>query len=70
MLYIGERLMRATFREHRRVIIGNHSVSDMKIEAIYPISGSNYSRKRHEMRLISKLIYTLSYIKVLQYHKK
>ena len=31
------------------------SVSDMKIRALCPISGSNDSRKRHEMRLISKL---------------
>ena len=27
----------------------------MKIRALCPISGSNDSRKRHEMRLISKL---------------
>ena len=32
-----------------------HCVSDMKIRALCPISGSNDSRKRHEMRLISKL---------------
>jgi hypothetical protein len=34
---------------------GNHSVSDMVIRALCPISGSNDSRKRHEMRLTSKL---------------
>jgi hypothetical protein len=34
---------------------GNHSVSDMLIRALCPISGSNDSRKRHEMHLISKL---------------
>ena len=54
MFYIGERLMRATFREHRRVIIGNHSVSDMKIEAIYPISGSNYIAAK-DMKCVSFL---------------
>ena len=71
MLYIGEtgRCLRTRFGEHRRVVIGNdanqpvarhfnngnHSVSDMVIRALCPISGSNDSRKRHEMRLISKL---------------
>ena len=34
---------------------GSHVVSDMKIRALCPISGGNDSRKRHEMRLISKL---------------
>ena len=34
---------------------GSHCVSDMKIRALCPISGSNDSRKRHEMHLISKL---------------
>ena len=34
---------------------GSHCVSDMKIRALCPISGSNDSRKRHEMCLISKL---------------
>ena len=34
---------------------GSHIVSDMRIRALCPISGSNDSRKRHEMRLISKL---------------
>ena len=34
---------------------GSHCVSDRKIRALCPISGSNDSRKRHEMRLISKL---------------
>jgi hypothetical protein len=35
--------------------IGNHIVSDMKILALCLISGSNNSRKTHEMHLISKL---------------
>jgi hypothetical protein len=34
---------------------GNHSVSDMVIQALCPINGSNDSCERHEMRLISKL---------------
>jgi hypothetical protein len=71
LLYIGEtgRCLRTRFGEHRRAVIGNdanqpvarhfnndnHSVSDMVIRALCPISGSNDSRKRHEMRLISKL---------------
>jgi hypothetical protein len=71
MLYIGEtgRCLRTRFGEHRRAVIGNdadqlaarhfnngnHSVSDMVIRALCPISGSNDSRKRREMRLISKL---------------
>jgi UDP-N-acetyl-D-mannosaminuronate dehydrogenase len=70
MLCIGEtgRSLRTRFGEHRRAVIGNdanqpvvrhfstgnHSVSDIEIRALYPISGSNDSRKRHEMRLISK----------------
>jgi hypothetical protein len=71
MLYIGEtgRSLRTWFGKHWRAVIGNnanqpvaryfnignHSVSDMKIRALCPISGSNDNRKRHEMRLISKL---------------
>ena len=71
MLYIGEtgRCLRTRFGEYRRAVFGNdanqpvarhfnngnHSVSDMVIRALCPISGSNDSRKRHEMRLISKL---------------
>ena len=71
MLYIGEtgRCLRTRFGEHRRSVTsndanqpvarhfnnGSHCVSDMKIRALCPISGSNDSRKRHEMRLISKL---------------
>jgi hypothetical protein len=65
----GLRCLRTRFGEHRRAVIGNdanqpvsrhfnngnHSVSDMVIRALCPISGSNDSRKRHEMRLISKL---------------
>ncbi len=34
---------------------GSHCISDMKIRALCPISGSNDSRKRQEMRLISRL---------------
>jgi hypothetical protein len=57
MLYIREtgRPLRTRFHEHRRAVIGNkakqpvarhfnsgnHSVSDMKIQALCPISGSN-----------------------------
>jgi hypothetical protein len=63
--------VRTRYGEHRRAVIGNdasqpvarhfnngnHSVSDMVIRALCPISGSNANdiRKRHEMRLISKL---------------
>ena len=71
MLYIGEtgRCLRTRFGEHRRSVTsndanqplgrhfnnGSHCVSDMKIRAFCPISGSNDRRRRHEMRLISKL---------------
>ena len=71
MLYIGEtrKCLKTRFGEHRRAVtsndanqpvarhfnIGSHCVSGMKIRALCPISGSNGSRKRHEMRLISKL---------------
>ena len=71
MLYIGEtgRSLRTRFGEHRHAVTskdanqpvarhfnnGSPCVSDMKIRALCPISGSNDSRKRHEMRLISKL---------------
>ena len=71
MLYIGEtgRCLRTRFGEHRRAVTsndanqpvarhfnnGSHCVSDMEIRVLCPISGSNDSRKRHEMRLISKL---------------
>ena len=70
MLYIGEtgRCL-SRFGEHRRSVTsnnanqpvarhfnnGSHCVSDMKIRALCPISGSNDSHKRHEMHLISKL---------------
>ena len=61
--------LRTRLCEHRRATIsndanqpstrhfnnGSHCISDMKIRALCPISGSNNSRKRHEMRLISKL---------------
>ena len=71
MLYIGEtgRPLRTIFGEHRCAVCAtdasqpvarhfnscSHVVSDMKIRAFCPISGSHDSRKRHEMRLISKL---------------
>ena len=71
MLYFGEtgRCLRIRFGEHRRAVTsndanqpvarhfnnGSHCVSDMKIRPLRPISGSNDSRKRHEMRLISEL---------------
>ena len=71
MLYIGEtgRQLRTRFGEHRRTASandanqpvarhfnsGSHCISDMKIRAPRPISGINDSRKRQEMRLISKL---------------
>ncbi len=65
MLYIGEtgRQLRTRFGEHhdanqpiaRHFNSGSHCISDMKIRALCPISGSNDSRKRQEMRLISKL---------------
>ena len=70
MLYIGEtgRHLRTRFGEHRCAVSaynanqsitshfnsGSHCISDMKIRALSPISGSNDSRKRQEMRLISK----------------
>ena len=57
------------FGEHRRAVqandvhqpvarhfnAGNHCISDMKIRALCPVSGSNDSRKKQEMSLISKL---------------
>ena len=66
---ITGRPLRTIFGEHRRAVIGNdanqpfarhfnngnHSVSDMEIRALCPISGSNDSRKTREMSLISKL---------------
>ena len=71
MLYIGEtgRQLRTSFGEHCRAVSaddanqpvarhfnsGSHCISDTKIRALCPISGSNNSRKRQEMRLISKL---------------
>ncbi len=59
----------ARFGEHRRAVSanyanqpaarhfssGSHIISDMKIRALCPISGSDDSRKRQEMRLTSKL---------------
>ena len=71
MLYIGEtgRQLRTRFGEYRRAVSandanqpvvrhfnsGSHCISDIKIRALCPISGSNNSRKRQEMRLISRL---------------
>ena len=70
-LYIGEtgRRLSDRFAEHLRSVRNNdvdkpvarhfnavnHSISDMKICAISPISGGNDSRKRHEKRLIFKI---------------
>ena len=70
-VYIGEtgRCLRTRFGEHHRAVTSNdanqpvarhfnnggHCVSDMKIRALCSISGSNDSRKRHEMHLISNL---------------
>ncbi len=69
MLYIGEtgRQLRTRFGEHRNspndanqpvarhFNSGSHCILDMKIRALCPISGSNDSRKRQKMCLISKL---------------
>ena len=65
------RQLRTRFGEHRRAVSANdanqpvaihrfqfwysHCISDMKIRALCPISGSNDSRKRQEMRRTSKL---------------
>ena len=70
-LYIGEtgRRLSNRFAEHLRSVrnndvdkpvarhfnAANHSISDMKICAISPISGGNDSRKRHKKRLIFKI---------------
>ena len=70
-LYISEtgRRLSDRFAEHLRSVrnndvdkpvarhfnAANHSISDMKICAISPISGGNDSRKRHEKRLIFKI---------------
>ena len=70
-LYIGEtgRRLSDRFAEHLRSVrnndvdkpvarhfnAANHSISNMKICAISPISGGNESRKRHEKRLIFKI---------------
>ena len=71
MLYVEEtgRPLRTRFGEHRRAVCandaslpfgrhfngGSHVVSDIKIRTLCPISGSNDSCIRHEMRLISRL---------------
>ena len=70
-LYIGEtgRRLSDRFAEHlrsvrnydvdmpvaRHVNTANHSISDIKVCAISPISGGNDSRKRHEKCLILKI---------------
>ena len=70
-LYIGETGQRLCdrFAEHLRSVrnkdvdkpvarhfnAANHSICDIKICAISPISGGNDSRKRHEKRLIFKI---------------
>ena len=70
-LYIGETGWRLSdrFVEHLRSVrnndvdkpvarhfnAANHSISDIKVCAISPISGGNNSRKRHEKRLIFKI---------------
>ena len=70
-LYIGEtgRRLSDRFAEHlhsvrnndvdkpaaRHFNAANHSISDMKICAISPISGCNDSRNRYEKRLIFKI---------------
>ena len=57
------RLLRTMFGEHRCAVCANDAsqvVSDMKIGALCPISGSSDSRKRHKMRLIFKLETVLS----------
>ena len=67
-LYIGEtgRRLSDRFAEHLRSVrnndvdkpvarhfnAANHSISDINVCAISPISGGNDSRKRHEKRLI------------------
>ena len=71
MLYIGEtgRVLRDRFGEHRRAVTknnanqpvarhfnsANHSLSDMQIRALVPVSSSNDSHKSQEMHLIYKL---------------
>ena len=37
------------------MLLANHSMSDIKVCAISPISGGNDSGKRHEKRLIFKI---------------
>ena len=70
MLYVGEtgRPLRTRFGEHRRAVCandaslpfgrhfssGSHVVSDIKIRTLCPISGSNDSRIRYDMHLISR----------------
>ena len=70
-LYIGEtgRRLSDRFAEHLRSLRNNdvdkpvarhfnaasHSISDIKVCAISPISGGNDSHKRHEKRLIFKI---------------
>lgn len=71
LIYIGGtgRSLRVRFGEHRRsvnnhdntkyvarhFISGSHHISDMRIRALCPISGTNDSRKRQGMRLFHSL---------------
>ena len=71
MLNIGEagRVLRDRFGEHchavtkndanqpvaRQFNSANHSLLDMQIHVLIPVSGTNDSRKSQEMHLISKL---------------
>ena len=73
LLYIGETgwSLRVKFGKHRRSVNNHdnikpvarpftscsHCVSDMKIRALSPISGTNDSCKRQEIRLIHRLSY-------------
>ena len=70
-MYIGEtgRRLSDRFAEHLRSVrnndvdkpvarhfnVANHSISDINVCAISPISGGNDSRKRHEKRSFLKL---------------
>ena len=72
------RSLNTRFGENRRAVYSNdaanqpnhfkncsHCVSDMKIRALCSISGSNDSHKRHEMRLISKLVGTVDHLGIV-----
>ena len=51
----GEHCHAVTAIDANQPVVGSHNISDMKIRALCPISGSNDSRKREEMHLVSKL---------------